>query len=71
MRRREYLPLSKHTMNFYEGDVAKLQMLFPPRIGASKIIRDVIHNFIREIEDNAAKKVSLRKLMESADERSN
>jgi len=62
MRRREDLPLSKHTLNLYDGDYLKLQMLFPPRIGAAKVIRDVIHNFIYEIETNAAKRLALMEM---------
>jgi hypothetical protein len=57
MRRREDRGLTKHTVNFYAGDYAKLQTFYPPRIGAGKIIRDVIHAHIRKIEEDAAQKI--------------
>lgn len=59
MRRREELPLSKHTMNFYAGDIPKLQALYPARIGAAKIVRDIIHAHIRKVEEDAAQKIPL------------
>jgi len=57
MRRREDRPIQKHTLNLYTGDYEKLQALYPTRIGAAKIIRDIIHAHIRLIEEGAAQKV--------------
>lgn len=54
MRRREDRAISKHTLNLYAGDYERLQGLYPPRIGAAKVIRDLIHVHIRKIEEEAA-----------------
>ena len=59
MKRREEKPLSKHTVNFFAGDYEKLQGLYGHRIGAGKIVRDVIHAHIRKIEEDAAQKIPL------------
>jgi hypothetical protein len=56
MKRREDRPIRKHTLNLYAGDYEKLQALYSSRIGAAKIIRDIIHAHIRLIEENAAQK---------------
>jgi len=59
MRRREDRDITKHTLNLYAGDYAKLQALYPPRIGAAKIIRDIIHAHIRQIEESAAQRIPI------------
>jgi aspartate/tyrosine/aromatic aminotransferase len=59
MSRKEDLAISKHTLNLYAGDYAKLQSLYSTRVGAAKIIRDIIHAHIRKIEEDAAQKVTL------------
>jgi hypothetical protein len=59
MRRREDRNMTKHTLNLYAGDYAKLQALYSTRVGAAKIIRDIVHAHIRLIEENAAQKVPL------------
>jgi hypothetical protein len=59
MRRREDRPIIKHTINLYVGDFAKLQALYSTRVGAGKIIRDLIHAHIRMVEENAAQKIPL------------
>jgi hypothetical protein len=59
MRRREDRPIEKHTLNLYAGDYAKLQALYPVRIGAAKIIRDIVHAHIRSIEESAAQRMPL------------
>lgn len=56
MRKREVRPIRKHTINLYEGDYEKLQGLYPTKIGAGKIIRDLIHAHIRKIEENATQR---------------
>lgn len=57
MRRREDLPLTRHHVNFYAGDFAKLQTLYSSRVGAAKIIRDIIHAHIRKVEEDAAQRL--------------
>jgi len=59
MRRREDRAIVKHTLNLYAGDYAKLQSLYSSRVGAAKIIRDIIHAHIRKIEEDAAQKIPL------------
>ena len=59
MARREDHSISKHTLNLYAGDYAKLQSLYSTRVGAAKIIRDIIHAHIRKIEEDAAQKITL------------
>lgn len=57
MRRREEKAISKHTLNLYVGDYAKLQSLYSSRIGAAKVIRDLVHAHIRKVEETAAQRV--------------
>jgi len=59
MRRREVRPITKHTLNLYVGDYNKLQTLYSSRVGAAKVIRDIIHAHIRKIEEDAAQKLIL------------
>lgn len=59
MRRREDRKIVKHTLNLYAGDYAKLQDLYSTRVGAAKIIRDIVHAHIRKIEEDAAQRVPL------------
>jgi hypothetical protein len=59
MRRREDRAITKHTLNLYVGDYAKLQTLYTTRVGAAKIIRDLVHYHIRKIETDAAQKFTL------------
>ena len=59
MRRREDRAISKHTLNLYAGDYAKLQTLYSTRVGAAKVIRDIIHAHIRKIEEQAAQRAPL------------
>lgn len=42
--------LSKHTLNLFPGDYAKLQDLYPD-IGAATIIRRIVHRFLDQIEE--------------------
>jgi hypothetical protein len=44
-------------MNLYAGDYARLQALYPTRIGAAKIVRDIIHAHIRKVEEKAAQRI--------------
>jgi hypothetical protein len=59
MRRREDRAISKHTLNLYAGDYEKLRALYSTRVGAAKIIRDIIHAHLRKIEEDAAQKIPL------------
>jgi hypothetical protein len=59
MRRREDRAITKHTLNLYAGDYAKLQALYSTRVGAAKIIRDIVHAHIRKIEEDAAQRIPL------------
>jgi hypothetical protein len=56
MRRREDRDMTKHTLNLYAGDYAKIQALYSTRVGAAKIIRDIVHAHIRRIEESAAQR---------------
>jgi len=46
--------LSKHTMNLFPGDYAKLQDLYPD-IGAATIIRRIVRAWIEKIEQTGNK----------------
>lgn len=54
MRKREEREIRKHTLNLYAGDYEKLQALYSSRIGAAKVIRDLVHAHLITIKDNAA-----------------
>lgn len=56
MKRKETKPLSKHTLNLYEGQTEKLQELHP-RLGAAYVIRKLIDKHIAEAEALAAEAV--------------
>lgn len=57
MRRREDRAISKHTLNLFAGDYEQLQHLYGTRVGAAKIIRDVVHAHIRKVKESAAQRV--------------
>jgi hypothetical protein len=59
MRRREDKAITKHTLNLFAGDFARLQVHYGHRIGAAKIIRDLVHSHIRKIEERAGQSVPL------------
>ena len=59
MKRREDHPISKHTLNLYQGDYEELQALYSTRIGAAKIIRDLVRAHIKKVKENAAQRMSL------------
>jgi hypothetical protein len=50
--KRDDHPLKKVTINLFDGDLEKIQHMFP-RPGASKIIRDLVHKFIADYEARA------------------
>lgn len=43
---------TKHTLNLIRGDVQRLQSLYP-ELGASAVIRTIVHNHVVEIEAKA------------------
>lgn len=53
MKRKETAPLTKHTLNLYEGQLDKLQELHP-RLGAAKVIRTLIDDHLRNVAEGAA-----------------
>ena len=57
MKRKEEPPIQKHCLNLYKGDYEKMQTLYATRIGAAKVIRDIIRAHIRSIEEQAAQRV--------------
>ncbi len=50
--------LTKHTMNLFSGDYAKLQQYYPD-IGAATIIRRVVRKFVDQIEEGNADGVNI------------
>ena len=64
MRKREDHPLSRRTINYYEGDYEKLQSLYP-RLGAGKATRDIIRAHLKMIEAAAAQRAPLRNDLEA------
>ena len=56
MRRREDRAISKHTLNLFAGDYEWLQSHYSSRIGAAKVIRDLVHAHRRRIEERAAQR---------------
>jgi hypothetical protein len=53
MRRREDRAIAKHTLNLYLGDYQALQVYYGSRIGAAKIIRDIVHIHVKRIKAKA------------------
>lgn len=53
MIRKEARPISKHTLNLFEGQLEKLQELHP-RLGGARVIRTLIDDHIRGVEQGAA-----------------
>lgn len=53
MKRKEEKPITKHTLNLYQGQVEKLQTLHP-RLGAAFVIRKLIDKHIGSAEAQAA-----------------
>jgi hypothetical protein len=49
MARKAEHDLRKHTLNLFAGDVEKIQNFFP-EIGASVIIRKIVHEFVERVE---------------------
>lgn len=58
MRRREERAIEKHTVNFYVGEYQKLQVIFGSRIGAGKVVRDLVSLLIKKIESRVEQKMN-------------
>tara|TARA_R110000868_G_scaffold134284_4_gene346201 strand:+ start:634 stop:840 length:207 start_codon:yes stop_codon:yes gene_type:complete len=56
-RRKETLPIQKCTLNLYAGEFAKLQELYP-RAGAAKVVRELVHAHLRNIEEQVAQQTT-------------
>lgn len=59
MKRSEDKAISKHTLNLYAGDYQEIQNIYGTRIGAAKIIRDLVRVHIRKIKEGAEQKTEL------------
>jgi len=57
MRRKETYPLQKVTLNLREGDFDRLRVLHG-RLGAGKVIRELVMGHIKRVEEAVAQKVS-------------
>ena len=63
-KRTEDFPLTKHTLNLYEGDWSKLQDVaaeISHRGGAGKIVRDLVRGFLNGTV-SAGPKIDLKDL---------
>jgi len=60
MRRREDFAIRRHTLNLFDGDFERLQDIHGTRIGASKVIRDLVRAHLREIDRLAQREVTVR-----------
>ncbi len=56
MQRKESRPLTKRTLNLFEDQMYKLQELHP-RLGAAKVIRTLVDDHIRAVEEGVARKM--------------
>jgi len=60
MRRREDYAIRRHTLNLFDGDFERLQDIHGTRVGASKVIRDLVRAHLREIDRLAQREVTVR-----------
>ena len=58
MRKKEEYELQKVTLNLRAGDFEYLRQLHG-RLGASKVIRELVIGHIRRVEENVAQKIHL------------
>ena len=54
MRRREDYAIRRHTLNLFDGDFERLQDIHGTRIGASKVIRDLVRAHLRAIDEKVS-----------------
>lgn len=55
IRRKDDVPLQKHTLNLFKGDFEKLQSWYSA-LGASKIVRELVRAQVRRVEEDLANK---------------
>lgn len=55
--KRSEIPVEKVTLNLFDGDAEKLRDLFP-RQGASFMVRNLVRQFLRKVEEDTAQKSS-------------
>lgn len=53
MRRREDFALRRHTLNLFDGDFERLQDIHGTRMGASKVIRDLVRAHLQMVDESA------------------
>lgn len=56
MKRKAAEPLTKHTLNLFEGQYERLQSFYP-RVGAAYVIRALINQHIDELKEKAEQAV--------------
>jgi len=59
MRRRESYQLEKVTLNLRKGDFERLRSLHG-RLGASKVVREIVIGHIKRVEENVAQKIQTK-----------
>ena len=67
MQRKETYPLQKVTLNLREGDFEKLRVLHG-RIGAGRVVRELVMGHIRRVEELVAQKTGQLNLPLGADD---
>lgn len=60
-RKREDFPIEKVSLNLYQGEFKKLTELYP-RMGAGKVIRVMVHNLLRQVDEKTAQTAPPRNL---------
>jgi len=55
-KRRERLPLEIVSVSLFKGEFARLSELYP-KVGVSKVVRELVHDHLRKIEEAAAASV--------------
>lgn len=49
-RRKSDTPLTKHTLNLYEGDYDRLVRIYGSAIGGARVIRELVRRHLNEAE---------------------
>ena len=58
MRRREDFAIRRHTLNLYDGDYEALQAIHGTRVGAAKVIRDLVRAHLKEVGRKADRRIT-------------
>ena len=61
--RREEIPLQKVTLSLYKGDFDRLRE-FKPRLGASKVVRLLVRNYINAVEKRVEQRLPRSEIYE-------